>query len=115
METVTLVMTLAVELVPLALTTLAVELVHELGLEVLLHGLLLIVVNLAILVGIELVHESSLAGLHSGLAILLGSGLRSRGNGNGGNGLRCRSRSGSGLRLSLLSEDRQSGYEGDDE
>ena len=37
------------------------------------------------------------------------------GNGSGGNGLRCRSRSGSCLRLSLLSEDRQSGYDGDDE
>ena len=131
-ETVALVMALAVELVTLALTSLlegvlyslllflinftilvGIEPVHELGAEVFLHGLLFIVINLAILVGVELGHELSLASLHSSLAILLGSGLRCGGNGSGGNGLRCRSRS--GLRLSFLSEDRQSGYEGDDE
>ena len=81
-----------------------VELVHELGLEEILYSLLLVLVDLAVLVGVELSHELSLAGLHESLAVHLGGG--------GG----CLSdRSGSGLRSGFLSENRQSCYEGDDD
>ena len=126
-ETMTLALaTLAVETVPLTLATLlesglnslllvvaelavlvGVELVHELSLEVLLNGLLLVVAELAVFVGIELSHELGFTGFHESLAILLGSGscLGSGGYNNLG-GSRNRS---------LLSENRQSGYEGDDD
>ena len=120
--------TLAVELATLAVATLlesglhslllfiaelavlvGIELVHELGFEVLTHGLLLIVVDPAVLVSVEPGHELGLASLHESLTILLGSGLR------GGGGDNCGSGSLSGSLLGLLSENRQSGYDGDDD